>query len=403
MAIVSRPLRKVWKDNPVIHDSIMPNPKNLFVISISMVAMGCDKQEYPPSSDNPDSKQQQQAIRPQNAASPKTDSLSKKAARVNRTESEQALRKFASDFENLAGQNRDQDTLAKQRDLALAALPKLGGGDELLKFLDYLSERGAGDLRKELIESHLGVVFTGPEAEQAREWLLSVEDEKLRESLSLQAGLAFSGPGFKDYFEKMGDYGGLHSQAALLSGYCQTLANADPEAAVRVYKELGHPKRIDNTGLADVYGAMPPNTDFLKFATGIKEDTMTLAKRSRSALLRNWAGVKPEEAAQYVLGNLNSGVAPDQMAEVVSVWAGTTPDSAARWIANAPAGPAKDEGSAALATHWSATDPSKAWEFAARVGDFQKRVATATAVFEEWEKTDREAATKAWVELFPAP
>lgn len=324
-----------------------------------------------------------------------------KKGRVERPEAGQALGQFATDWENVAGRNRDQNTLAKQRELALAALPKLGGSDELLKFLDFLTERGAGDLRKELIDNHLGAVFTGPGAEEAREWLLGVKDEKLRETLSQAAGEAFSGMGFKDYFDKMGEYGDHHSQAALLKGYCMTLATSDPEAALKAYKDLGYPKRIDNTGLADVYASMPPTTDFLKFATGIKEDSMTLAKSSRSALLRNWAKVKPQDAAQYVLANGNSGVAPDQMAQVVSVWANTSPDSVGSWLAKAPEGQAKDEGTAALATHWSASDPMKAWDYASQVGDFNKKVATATAVFKEWEKTDRESATKAWVALFP--
>jgi hypothetical protein len=325
----------------------------------------------------------------------------KRPGRTEKSEAEQTLGKFACDWENVTAKGEGLDTLTKQKDLALAVIQKLGGGDELLKFLDYLSERSAGDLREELLDKHLGVVFTGPDAEDAREWLLTVEDEKLRESLSRLAGLAFKGVGFKDYFEQMGQYGGLHSQAALLSGYCQTLAITDPEAAVKVYKELGYPKRIDNTGLAEVFAAMPPSTDFLKFATGIGPDTMTLAKRSRRALLRNWASVKPEDAAQYVLANGNSGVAPDQMAEVVSAWAKATPDSAGNWLGKVPDGKAKDEGTAALARHWSTNNPAKAWEYAAKVGDFQKRVETATGVFNEWEKMDREAATKAWVELFP--
>lgn len=366
-----------------------------------MLVIGCDKAEDPVSTADPGPNHHQTAVYSKDATSLKPSARARKATKADRTESEQELRKFASDFENLSGQNRGPDTLAKQRDLALAALPKIGGGEELLKFLDYLTERGAGDLRKELGEKHLGVVFTGSRAEEAREWLLSVEDPKSREALSLLAGKAFSGPGFKEYFEEMGNYGGLQSQAALLSGYCQTLALSDPEAAVKVYMELGHPKRIDNTGLAPVYAAMPPGTDFVKFATGIKDDGKTLAKRSRSALLRNWAGVKPEEAAQYVLGNVKSGVAPDQMAQVVSVWAATAPETAASWLAKAPEGRARDEGKTALARHWLATDPVKAWNCAAGVGEFNKRVETATVVFKEWEKTDREAAIRAWVELFP--
>jgi len=150
-----------------------------------------------------------------------------------------------------------------------------------------------------------------------------------------------------------------------------------------------------------VYAAMPPETDFRKLAGEIKEDAMSLAKRCRSALLRNWAGVKPEEAARYVVENGASGVAPDQMAEVIAVWAEQSPESAADWLEKAPAGEAKDEGSVTMTGHWLATDPAKAWEHAAKVGDFDKRVKTATAVFKEWEKTDREAAVKAWVALFP--
>lgn len=383
-----------------LQQSIIHQVGAMLAICLTMLITGCDKKENAALSDT-SAQSDSQGTSVGNSGKNSKKVRTKTKGRIEKPESEQALRKFASDFENLAGQNRDPNTLAKQRDLALAALPKIGGGEELLKFLNYLTERGAGDLRKELIEKHLGAVFTGPHAEEAREWLLTVEDEKLREALSLQAGKVFSGAGFKDYFEKMGEYGGLHSQASLLSGYCQTLAASDPEAAVKAYKELGYPKRIDNTGLAAVFEAMPSNTDFVKFATGIGVDTMTLAKLSRSALLRNWAGVKPEEAAQYILSNVNSGVAPDQMAQVVSVWANRSPESAANWIAKAPEGKAKDEGCAALARFWSASDPIKAWDNAARVGDFNKRVETATAVFKEWEKTDRAAAEKAWVELFP--
>lgn len=366
----------------------------------SGLLFGCNKAEKA-SSKSSVNENAQKAVKHQKSNNSDNANFSKRTLSRDNPETKEALQKFASDFENLGEQNLDQDTLAKQRDLALAVLPKIGGSDELLKFLDFLTERGVGDLRKELIEKHLGAIFTGPGAENAREWLLSVQDEKLRERLSQAAGEAFSGIGFKEYFEKMGEYGDHHSQAALLKGYCMTLAKSDPEAAVKAYQDLGYPKRIDNTGLADVYAAMPPDTDFLKFATGIKEDSLTLAKRSRAALLRNWAGTKPQDAAQYVLANGKSGVAADQMAEVVLVWAKTSPDESANWLAKAPTGEMKDEGNAALAKFWSESDPLKAWERASMVGDFNKRVETATAVFTEWEKLDKAAATKAWITLFP--
>jgi hypothetical protein len=363
---------------------------------------GCDKREAAGSSQSPASSGTQEGGGAK-GADKKADPvpLPKKEVRRERPEVEQALRQFTVDWENVAAQSQGENTLAKQKELALAVLPKLGGGEQLLKFLDYLTERGAGDLRKELIEKHLGEVFKGPQAESAREWLLTVKDEKLRVILSQAAGEAFSGIGFKDYFEKMGVQGGLHSQAALLKGYCMTMAKTNPEAAVQAYKDLGYPMRIDNTGMADVLSAMPPTTDFLKFATGLSDDSKTLAKRSRTALLRNWAGVKPEDAAQYVVGNANSSVAPDQMAEVVAVWAKASPESAGSWLAKAPAGPAKDEGSTALAKFWMASDPVKAWESVSKVGDLNKKVEIATAVFREWEKKDRDAAMKAWVEVFP--
>lgn len=325
----------------------------------------------------------------------------KKIARIEKPEAVQALGEFAVDWEKVAGESQGQDALDKQRELALAVLPKVGGSQEFLKLLDFLTERGAGDLRSELIEKHLTTLFTGPGAAESRDWLLSVEDEKLREQLSQAAGETFSGMGFKDYFEQMGQYGGLHSQAALLKGYCMTMAKSNPEAAIKVYADLGYPKRIDNTGLAAVYASMPPTTNFLKMATEIKEDSMTLAKRCRSALLENWTGESPKDAAQYVISNGNSGVAPDQMAVVVETWSKKSPSDAAAWITALSPSPAKDEGSIALTRHWLETDPAKAWQFVGKVGDMEKKVAAATEVFNEWSKTDRNAATAAWGTVFP--
>lgn len=124
-----------------------------------MLAIGCDKKndgEIHTSSST--SGNTHQAGETKGANSPRDARRTQKATRVEKTEAEKALRSFVTDFENLAGQNKGRDTLVKQLDLALEVLPKLGGSDELLKFLNYLTERGAGDLRKELIEKHLGRV-----------------------------------------------------------------------------------------------------------------------------------------------------------------------------------------------------------------------------------------------------
>ncbi len=375
----------------------------IFSVSCALMVIGCDKKEGETPSQAHASGSSQAEIGPKGTNSQQEARRSKKAARVEKSETGQALGKFSSDWENLAGQSKGQETLAKQKELALALLPKLGGSDDLLQFLDFLTERGAGDLRKEILEKHIGMIFKGSGAGDAREWLLTVEDEKLREQLSRLAGKVFDGVGFKDYFEKMGQYGSHHCQAALLSGYCSSLAKTDPEGAVRVYKEIGYPKKIDNTGMADVMASFPPGTNFLKFATEIREDSMTLAKRSRSALLQNWAGVKPEEAAQYVLANSATSVNPDQMGVVIGTWAKRAPDAAASWLGKAPEGKARDEGMVAMAKHWTASTPAKALDYAGKITDFDKRVATATQVFKEWEKTDRPAATAAWLKLFPDP
>ena len=307
---------------------------------------------------------------------------------------------FAKEWDRITSEANGGDTTAKRREIALAAVTKLGGCPELIQLLDFLSANGAGDLREDLIDNHLGVIFAGPNAVEAREWVLTLGNEKLRERLCLSAGKAFAGVGFKEYFERTGEKAGHHCQAALLAGYCVTLAKTDPEAAVRVYKEMGYPHKIDNTGMALVVAAFPPTADFLKFATETRDDSMTLAKRTRAALLANWAGVKPAEAAQYVVAN-SKVVHPDQMGVVIGKWAEADSDAATEWLNQTPPGKARDEGMAALARHWTAGDPARAWQYAVSVGDAVQRGKVVKDVFKEWEKADPAAAAAAWKELYP--
>jgi hypothetical protein len=83
-------------------------------------------------------------------------------------------------------------------------------------------------------------------------------------------------------------------------------------------------------------------------------------------------------------------------------WARKNPTEAAAWLDTAPRGKAHDEGRLALGRHWlEASDVPAAWAQAGKIGDFEARVAAATEVFEAWAPSDREAATNAWVELFP--
>jgi hypothetical protein len=322
------------------------------------------------------------------------------AGGVPSAERRRGLEEFAAAWTEIALEVDRGEVEAKRREIVAEVVGKLGGCEELVELLDFLKAKGAGALREELLEKDLLSVFTGPEAAEAREWLLTIPDPKLRERLCFLAGQGFSGLGFTDYFERCGVVAGLHSQAALLCGYCEVLARTEPEAAVRAYAELGYPKRIDSTWMARVVAAFPPHADFLKIAIETAPDQYTLSKRTRAALLANWAGVAPAAAAQYVMGHAEV-VHADQMAVVVSKWAESAPEGAWEWLAKAPAGDARDEGWVALARHWLARGGVvEAWSCAARVGDSQRRVKAATEVFTAWEKVDREAAVKAWEALF---
>ena len=313
----------------------------------------------------------------------------------------QVLDAFVVKWQELLRKGKDMDLEAKRKELALGAVKELGGCPELMQLLDFLTTSGAGTLRNELIASDLSGIFVGPGANDSREWLLTIVDKKLKEQLLRQAGEVFTGLGFKEYFEQTGAVAGLNCQASLLTGYCVTMARTDPEGAVRVYKDLAYPKHIDNSGMADIMSALPADSDFLKFAKDIKEDSMTLARRARTALLRNWSSVKPLDAAQYVLDNRPPMVNPEQMGVVAETWAAKSPDAAAEWLIKASEGKSRDEGVAALAKFWCGKDITKAWQFAVQVGDLQKRIDTATVVFKEWEKSDKTAATAAWVAMFP--
>ena len=148
--------------------------------------------------------------------------------------------------------------------------------------------------------------------------------------------------------------------------------------------------------------AFPPETDFLNIAANeIGEDDRTLAKANRAVLLENWAGNRPREAAQYVVAN-TATVHADQLGVVMRTWAREAPAAAAAWLDTAPPGAAHDEGRLALSHHWlDETNGPAAWEQAAKIADFNARVAAATEVFQSWATMDRDAATAAWIELFP--
>jgi hypothetical protein len=231
------------------------------------------------------------------------------------------------------------------------AMAELGGSDEFLEFLAFLTEQGRDDLREWVLQEGARELFAGGKAQAAREWLLTLEDGKLKERLCQRAGEAFAGPGFEDFLDALLP-AGVKCQTALLTGYCKTLAMTDPEEAQRRYKELCVPRRIAYSGMPEVMSVVPPTADFLKLASFVGADDKTLAKATRTAVLRSWAKADPVAAAEYVLAN-TPFVHADQMAVVMAQWAQTAPAAAAEWLANAPAGTARDEGLAALARQWT--------------------------------------------------
>ena len=60
----------------------------------------------------------------------------------------QLVHRLTGEWDGLAEELSGEKLLMKQKELALRAVGELGAGPELLEFLDYLTERGAGDVRE---------------------------------------------------------------------------------------------------------------------------------------------------------------------------------------------------------------------------------------------------------------
>lgn len=322
--------------------------------------------------------------------------VTKQSAERDRSRAQIAYR-LTGEWDGLSREFSGEDLLKKQRELALRAVGELGAGPELLQFLDYLTERGAGDVREWVLNEGTEGLFSGVGAAEARAWLLTVEDEGLRKRFLKQAGEEWVGPGFQAYLTQWDHFHGGQSQ--LLTGYCMTLAKSDPMAALKAFKELGTMKKINYETLDQVILQSPPTADFLQMATFFGDDGKTLAKTSRTAVLTKWADASPKDAAQYVIGNTQT-VHADQMAVVAAGWARKSVSEATQWLNALSPGLPRDHGMRGLAGHFTGSDPARAFSFATAVGDFDLKVKTATEVFEVWEKADRAAAEAAWVKAF---
>ena len=368
----------------------------VIVVSVFLPSTtGCSKprsEKRVPSSEAADEDQERPSLsNPTDSNDPKQSEMIEQVG-SNR----ELLRRLTSEWEAAEMELSGEELLHRQWEIERRAVA-LGPGDAFLDFLKFLSSKAANDIRMRVISEMGNAMFSGRDAIRARDWLTTVEDKELRVALCRLAGKHHPGDGLKEYIARFAPDD--HSQSALLTAYCKKLALTDPSGAIRTFTDL-RPPNVTFDGIVEVMSVLPPESNYAAISSVLPDDSKGVARRARTALLKSWVKASPDDAAQYVISN-TSLVHPEQMATVVQAWCAISPDDAAAWIEGLSAGAIKDQGIVALARHWSATDPMKAWGFAARVGDFNKRVEAATEVFKEWEKTDREAATKAWVELFP--
>jgi hypothetical protein len=365
-------------------------PDSLFSLLLVLVFVNCSEQDEKTDSDTTFDRYLEKGgghtdVKPLQGESSTVLSNSQKKLRLN---------EFISEWQVLSSVLDGQDLLEKQLEMAERAGSELGAGPELQSFLDFLKKQGAGDVREWLLDDGFDGLFAGTDAEAARRWLLTVEDEALQTRFLRQAGEEWTGAGFKDYFNQWDWL--HHGQAQLLTGYCASLAKTDALGAMRLFKELCIPKRISYDTLDQVILNAPPDSKFLEMASFFDEDDRPLAKTSRRAVLAKWAETSPKDAAQYVIGN-TAMVHADQLEVVAAQWARESVPEATQWLNALSPGLQRDHGMRGLADHLAESDPARAFVLATAIGDVDLKLKTATEVFHEWAKTDRAAAEAAWL------
>ena len=289
---------------------------------------------------------------------------------------------------NLSGQL----LLEARREIAADAVMDLGGTDALLKFLDFLTKEGQGDLREWVIMDGMKELFESPEkSPAARQWLLGIEDLKLQSSLCFGAARGFKGPGFKEYVDALES---IHSQTRLLGGYFSEMAKTNPEGAVQAYFKT-RPGKVDFTSLKHVMAAVPAGSDFVRISGMVPGDGPTLATEARKALLGAWAASAPQEAADYILSN-SKLVKPFQLEPVIGAWMTNDPAAATAWVEGLDPGEHRDIAMASQSKELIAGDPAQAWSIAMAIPDTARREAAMKAVHREWMKVDPKTADAAW-------
>ena len=284
--------------------------------------------------------------------------------------------------------------------LLIEARRLLGRGRYLGSFIEGLHERRESSAVDRLIENSKEEMFSGGNGAETRDWLLGVKDEALKKRLAFEAGYYFTGTGLKEYLDDLGQSG---AQAEFLAGYCDRIAESDAERSLNEFRDL-RPAGIDYSLVVDIVSRFPEATDFRKLGTRYGDDftpSNALAKDIRRSLLKRWSSFRPKEAGEFVVANPKL-VAVDQLDAVLMTWMVKSPDDAAGWVGGLTPGAHRDFGHEVLVRSFAVGNYALAWKYVGQVGDTDRMVKLATEVFKAWEKTDREAAEKAWVELFPA-
>ncbi len=305
----------------------------------------------------------------------------------------EALKNEWSEAEDLY---EGEELLAKQREISVEAVRRLGGSLSILEYLDFLEVKHAGDLREWVLDVGMAEAFSGENARSAREWIVPLASKTLQARLAFHAGRGFKGAGFEGYLARFKD---KSVQSSLLTGYCITMAATKPEEAVKAYTDL-RPEGVDFSGLERVMSSLPPGSDFGKIAGTIPDDGKTLARRARGALLGSWAKEAPVEAAQYVISNTKT-VAPEQLGVVVDVWLASNPTEAQKWVQGLSSGPLRDRGLMSESSFFAKSDPPRALGICASISDLDQRIAAAKGIYEIWSKLDKQSADAAWDALFP--
>jgi hypothetical protein len=296
-----------------------------------------------------------------------------------------------------ADRNLKGDKLISSQWALEKRLISVGPGLHLVSFFDFLSTRGANDTRERVISEVGNALFSGPDANKAFVWLVTVPDKDLRTKLCRSAGKHHPADGLKEFIGSFDS--DANCQSEILTGYCKNLARTDPSGAVKTFMDMRPPK-VTFGGLVEVMSVLPSNSNFSAISSTLPDDSKNIAKRARSALLRSWANANAGDAAQYVMANTTLA-SSEQMSVVVEEWCKKSPSDAATWIDALNPGEFKDQGIIALARFWLPNEPARAWGFVTKIGQHNLQVETATNVFKEWEKIDRPAATAAWLKQFP--